>query len=74
MSKKQSVIKENNSQATDQQELLVPENNYKVSSVINFHIDHIVEELKDLTSHFFNLGYHYNILVKNLTIQSVLHL
>lgn len=58
MSNKQSVIKENNSQATDQHELLVLENNYKVSSVINFHIDHIVEELKDLTSHFFNLGYH----------------
>ncbi len=52
------MAKENISQATDQQELLVLENNYKVSSVINYHIDHIVEELKDLTNHFFNLGYH----------------
>lgn len=48
----------NNSQATDQQELIVLEKNYQVSSVINYHIDHIVDELKDLTSHFFNLGYH----------------
>lgn len=47
-----------NSQAIDQQELIILENNYKLSSVIDYHCEHIVDELKDLTNHFFNLGFH----------------
>lgn len=46
------------SQSPDQQELLILENNYKVASVIDYHVNLIVDELKDLTNHFFKLGYH----------------
>lgn len=37
------------SQSPDQQELLILENNYKVASVIDYHVNLIVDELKDLT-------------------------
>lgn len=66
MSKKK-VEKQNDnisnvSQSPDQQELLVLEDNYKIASVINYHVENIVDELKDLTSHFFKLGYHLSKL------------
>lgn len=63
MSKKNNEVKIDNveivdSQSPDQQELLVLEDNYKSISVINYHVENIIDELKDLTSHFFKLGYH----------------
>lgn len=55
----ETIINQTNlSQAPDQQELIVLENKYKVASVIDFHVGNIIEELKDLTEHFFKLGFH----------------
>lgn len=51
-----------NSQLTDQQELLVLENDYFNLKEINYHLESVKECLTQITSNFFNLGYHLSCI------------
>ena len=55
----------NISQATDQQELIVLENEYKIANTINYHIFEVKDILNSFTSSFFKLGYHLFELKNN---------
>lgn len=55
----------NISQATDQQELIVLENEYKVANTLNYHIFEVKDILESFTSSFFKLGYHLFELKNN---------